>query len=101
MAEGDRLGGLQMRVARHQKRGVLSGLIEKRLLQSLEIAIERRNRATQPQAQIGCDLIVARARGVQPPGGIANQGLEPRLDIHMDVFKFGQKFKAIRCRSRA
>ena len=39
------------------------------------------------ETEIGRDLVVARARGVQPAGGGADQLGQPALDIHMDVFE--------------
>ena len=44
-------------------------------------------RDPHPQPEIGRDLIVARARGVQPAGGRADQFGQPALDVHMDVFE--------------
>ena len=40
-----------------------------------------------PQAEIGRHLIVAAARGVQPPGGRADQLRQPRFGDHVDVLK--------------
>ena len=40
-----------------------------------------------PKPEIGRDLIVARARGVQPPGRRPDQLGEPALDVHMDVLE--------------
>src|SRR5260221_520544 len=42
--------------------------------------------AADPEAEIGRDLVVARARGVEAPGDGADQLGEPRLDVEVDVF---------------
>ena len=39
------------------------------------------------QPEIGRHLVVARAGGVEPAGGIADQLLQPMLDMHVDVFE--------------
>src|SRR5262249_27847011 len=41
----------------------------------------------QPEAEIHRHLVVARARGVEAPGGGADQLAQPRLDIGMDVLE--------------
>ena len=55
------------------------------------IASERRidliDGVAHPEPEIGGDLIVARARGVQPPRGRPDQLGKPALDVHMDVLK--------------
>ena len=45
------------------------------------------DRVAHPEPEIGRDLVVARARGVQPPGGRPDQLGEPALDIHVDVLE--------------
>ena len=42
-----------------------------------------------PHAEIHRDLIVARARRVQAPGGRADHVAQPRFDIHVDIFQRG------------
>jgi hypothetical protein len=39
------------------------------------------------EAEVGRHLVVARAGGVQPSGGLADQFFEPALDVHVNVFK--------------
>ncbi len=39
------------------------------------------------EPEIGCDLIVARTRGVQPSRGRPDQFAEPALDIHVNVLE--------------
>ena len=52
-----------------------------------------------PQPEIGRDLIVARARGVQPPRRRPDQVGEPALDIHMDVLERALEDEFARFRS--
>ena len=64
------------------------GLREQRALQTrADARIGAFAGLAHPQPEIGRHLVVARARGVQPPRGIADQLLQPRLDVEMDVFE--------------
>ena len=49
--------------------------------------IERVDRVAHPEAEVDRDLVVARAGGVQPAGGGADDLGEPALDVHMDVLE--------------
>ena len=69
VAEGHRLRRLQMREAGHHGGGVRLGLVDQRRLQVGERRRRGVDRVAHPQAEIGRHLVVARARGVQPPGG--------------------------------
>ena len=87
MAEGDRLRRLQMRQPRHHRAGMLQRLRRQRVLKDFERRIDRIDGVAHPQPEIGRHLVVARARGVQPAGGRADQLAEPALDVHVDVFQ--------------
>ena len=87
MAEGHRLRGLQMRQAGHHRAGMLQRLGREGVLIDAERCIERVDAVAHPQPEIGRHLVVARARGVQPAGGFADQLAEPALDVHVDVFQ--------------
>ena len=87
MAEGHRLRRLQMGEAGHHGAGVLKRLFGERQLQIGELRVERVDRVAHPEPEIERDLVVARARGMQPPGGGADQIGEALLDIHMNVFE--------------
>ena len=87
MAERHRLRRLQMGEARHHGGGVLERLFGQRALIAGKRRIDAVDRVAHPEPEIGRDLIVARARGVQPPGRRPDQVGEPALDIHMDVFE--------------
>ena len=87
MAESHRLRRLQMGEARHHRCGMFERLLGERLLIGGEPGIDPIDRIAYPEPEIGRHLIVARARGVQPPGSRAGQFGKPALDIHMDVFE--------------
>ena len=88
VAEGDRLGRLQMGEAGHQGVGVGLGLVEKSPLKAAKGAGAALAGGADPQAKVERHLIVARARGVQAPGRLADQFGEPRLHVHVDVLEF-------------
>ena len=87
MAEGDRLRRLQMGEARHHGAGMLQRFFGKRALVGRQRGVDPVDGVAHPEPEIGGDLIVARARGVQPPGGRPDQVAEPPLDIHMNVLE--------------
>ena len=63
-----------------------SRLVEQRALAAAtERASDRVDLVAQPQAQVGRDLVVARARGVQALAGVADQRGEAALDVEVHV----------------
>ena len=91
VTEGDRLRRLQMREAWHQRRCMFLGTLQKcfdQLLQGNRRPLEFR---LDPEAEIDGDLIIARARRMQPPRRCADQFSQSRLDIHVDVFELARK----------
>ena len=87
MAEGHRLRALQVGEARHDAVGMLERARGQRLLQFADLADKLIHRVADPEPEIHRDLVVARARGVQPPGNGTDVGGEPRLDVHVDVLE--------------
>ena len=73
--------------ARHHGRGVPFGLVEQGADQLADLPVQPIDRLAHPKPEVGRDLVVARARGVQPPGGLADDLLEARLDIRVDVLE--------------
>ena len=94
MAEGDRLRALQMREAGHDGVGEGLGLRGQRELQGAQLAVDLVDGVAHPEAEIGRHLVVARARRVQPPGRIADQLAQARLDVHVDVFERARELEA-------
>ena len=77
-----------MRVAGHQRVDVLRAPGRRSARRSSSIAsIEPLGRGARVEPQIGRDLIVAAARGVQPAAGVADLVDQPRLDVHVDVLE--------------
>ena len=60
---------------------------DQRLLERRERRIGLVDGVADIEPEVGRDLVVARARGVQPPGGGPDQLAEPALDIHMNVLE--------------
>ena len=93
MAEGHRLGGLQMGEARHDRVGMLPrpGRASACMQRRPAARRARSHCVAHPEAEIERHLVVARARGVQAPGGLADQLGQPRLDVHVDVFELARE----------
>jgi hypothetical protein len=87
VAERHRLRGLQVGKAWHHGRGVRQRLLGQRLLVAGERVVDRIDGRTHPEPEVGRDLIIARARGVQPPGRGPYQFRQPALDVHVNVFE--------------
>ena len=87
MAERHRLRALQVREAGHHGRGMRQRLLGERLLVVAEQTMDVVDAVAHPEPEVGRDLIVARARGVQPPGRRADQLGEPALDVHVNVLE--------------
>ena len=87
MPERHRLRGLQMREAGHDRLRMGERLLRQRALIIRQRRVEFVQHIAHPQPEIGRDLIVARARGMQPSGCRADHVREPRLDVHVDVFE--------------
>ena len=87
MAEGDRLRDLQVREARHDRGVMLFGQIDQGSLQGGQQRAQIVDRVAQPKPDVGGDLVIARAGGVQPFAGIADQFGQTFFDIQMHVFE--------------
>ncbi len=87
VAEGHRLGGLQVGEARHQGVGVLPGLGQQGPLQDLELLDRAVASVAHPQAHVQRHLVIARAGGVQPSRGRADQFGQALFDIEVDVLE--------------
>ena len=87
VAERDRLRALQVGEPRHDALGVLARAQRQRLLQAGDLPDQLVHGVADPESEIDRDLVVARARRVQPAGHRPDVGGEPRLDVHVDVFE--------------
>src|SRR5690348_3400552 len=87
MTEGHGLRGLQMGKARHHGPGMFGRARDQRVLERCERLIRLVDGVADVELEICRDLVVARARGMQPPRGRPDQFAEPALDIHMNVLE--------------
>ncbi len=90
MAEGDGLGDLQVREARHDGAGVFQRDRGQRVAQLAQQDLQRVDFVTQPQADVGGDLVVARTAGVQALARVAHQFHQALFDVQVDVFQVEQ-----------
>ncbi len=86
MGVGDRLGPLQMGVARQHGGLIGAGGGHQPLLQGGDGAEQQLALGLAPEFEVGGDLIVARAAGVQLLAKIADGGDKLALDPGVDVF---------------
>ncbi len=94
MAKGDRLGGLKVGKARHDGFGMGAGLFDQCFLKALEARFKiGQCHVAHPEFEIGRDLVIAGARGMQATGGRPDQITQAAFDIHVDVFKGGREGK--------
>ena len=94
VAEGDRLRHLHVGKARHDGVGVLLGQVGQRAAQRLQQGDDVVDRGAHVQADVGRDLVVARAAGVQALAGVAHQFGQALFDVQVDVFQVEQPFEA-------
>ena len=87
MTQRHRLRDLQVREARHHGFGMLFGTLDEHALQSADPVDRLVRGVANPQPEIGCDLVVARPRGVQPSRRGADEFAQPVLDGHVDVLE--------------
>ncbi len=96
MAEGDRLRRLQMGEARHDHRGAIQRTGSEGALQLGDLDQDPVDRIAHPEAEIDGDLIVARARGVQPAGNGSDDLCKAAFHVHMNVFERARERKRAR-----
>ncbi|EHS49458.1 hypothetical protein PDO_3222 [Rhizobium sp. PDO1-076] len=91
MAEGHRLGGLEMGEAGHHRVGMFFGAVEEGSDQAAQGLFGLLQLFLDPEAEVERHLVVTRAGRVQAAGGRADQVGKPRLDVHMNVFELARK----------
>ena len=87
VAERDGLRRLQVREPRHHRCRMFESFFGERALVCGQRCVNFVDRVADPEPEIGRNLIVARARGMQPPRRRADQFAEPALDVHMNIFE--------------
>ncbi len=85
--QGHGLGGLKMGEARHQVARVLFGAVQQGGLQALELGDRAVAGVADPQAEVQRHLIIAAAGRVQAARRFADQLIQARLHIHVDVLE--------------
>ena len=95
VAQRDHLGALQVRVAGQQRGGVLARAPAQRQPTRGRSPAAMSTQARRAYSlQVGGHLIVAAARGVQSPAGLADDLDQSRLDVHVDVLERGLAARA-------
>ena len=94
VAEGDGLCHLQVGEAGHDRVGVLFGQRQQRFLQRTQQGQDLVGGVTQPQANVGGDLVVARAGRVQALAGVADQLGQALLDVEVDILQIQRPLEA-------
>ncbi len=94
VAEGDRLRHLQVGEARHDGVGVTFREIGQGAAQAAQQGQDVVDGGAHVQADVGRDLVVARAAGVQALAGIADQFGQALLDVQVHIFQVEQPFEA-------
>ena len=87
MRERHRLRDLEVREAGQDRLDVRRGDFDQHALQLGEQCADRLDLVAQPEPDVGRDLIVARAPGVQALAGIAGELDQARLDVEVHVFE--------------
>ena len=87
VCEQDRLRGLHVGVAGHDRRLVAAGEPDERPLELDDRRIQISGPALHPEAQVGRDLVVARAAGVELARGGADARRQRHLDVEVDVLE--------------
>ncbi len=87
VAEGDRLGSLQVGEARHDGFGFTFGLLQQTLLQTGDLGQDQVDLVTQPQTDVSGHLVVAATAGVQLLASDADTVGQACFDVHVHVFE--------------
>jgi len=85
VAESHRLGDLEVGEAGHRRAGVGFGDVQQLRLEFRDQRQDLVDRVAQPQADVGRDLVVAAASGVEALAGVADERGEALLDVEVDV----------------
>ena len=89
VGEVDRLRALQVGVAGQRPVEVALGGLDERRHVGVELRLGAARRLAREERDVGDDLVVARARGVQLAAGAPGDRRQPPLDGHVDVLVVG------------
>ena len=89
MAKRHRLPRLEVGKAGHDRCHMFLGAVEQRHLERVDRADGVVDRGADEQLEIGRDLVVAAARGVETSRGLADQLRQAMLDVHVNVLERG------------
>ena len=93
MAEGHRLGTLQVSVAGHNIARALLGLLAQHGNQLSNLALDMLARRAQVQPDVQRHLVIAAAAGVQPLAGIAHAGSQRLFHKGVHILGVGVNFQ--------
>ena len=79
--------------ARHDRAGVFFRARDKGELEVAQLSVEMVDRVADIKLEVGRDLVIPRAGGVQSAGRRADQVGKPRFHIHVDVFEVATKLE--------
>jgi hypothetical protein len=96
MRQQNRLGALQVSVARHDSFACGSACSTNAVCKFFNAECQLRNRAQHPQTKISCHLVVAASACVEFARGIADQFGQSSLDGGVDIFVGGGEGKLSR-----
>ena len=100
VGEPHRLRALEVGVAGQHRVEVLARAREQHLLQLVQARARGARGVAQVEREVGRDLVVAAAPGVQPRRGGADAVAQPRLHVHVDVFERRRRTETAPTRSR-
>ena len=91
LSDGNRLSPAHMRITGHDILNIVVGDIQERVYKRFEVSADIDNAVFDIQTKVGCDLIVARTRGVQHFAGCTDALCEFLFDEGVDIFRAFQR----------
>ena len=82
------LGDLHVRKARHERVGFFGGVVHEHFLQVAEHGDDLIDLGAQVQTNVGGNLVVAAAAGVQTLARVADELRQARFDVEVNVLEF-------------
>ena len=87
MTQGYWLRDLEVGKAGHEGFSMSLGLIQQRGFQRHQLLVQVVNLISDPQPEVGRDLIVPGPGGMEPSGGITRELAQAGFHVHMYIFK--------------